>query len=78
MFRCALLAAILILAPNVPAIAQNTSGQGDIFYGGFDGRWEGTLNFVPPESFSKDHGFAIPPQQMVLAINGKSVSVYPR
>jgi hypothetical protein len=58
-----------------PAMAQ---AQDDDLFGGFDGRWEGFLNFAPAEAFDRDHGYQTASGKYAIAINGAAVSVYIR
>jgi hypothetical protein len=74
-FKVVMLAAAFVLANCLVAAAQPEIVKDD-FFGGFDGRWEGTINFVAPEAYSKDHGIALPPTDIAFTIKGKSVSVY--
>jgi hypothetical protein len=62
--------AILLLLP-LPAIAAD-----DPYYGGFDGRWEGTLRFVPAEAYDPEIGYATESARYAFAIKGDTVSVY--
>jgi len=75
MFKSAILAAALTLSPCPIAFAQDETAK-ENFFGGFDGRWEGTLNYVAAEAYSKDHGYFLPPVDIAFSIKGKDVSVY--
>src|SRR5436190_17188783 len=50
------LKAIILCAVWWIGLCAVSSAQSDLFYGGFNGRWEGKLRPVAPESFDKEHG----------------------
>ena len=75
MFKAGTLAVFLALASCPIAFAQDERAKED-FFGGFDGRWEGTINYVAPEAYSKDHGSFLPPLDIAFSIKGQNVSVY--
>jgi hypothetical protein len=69
-FLQSLCLAILLLVP-VRAMAQE-----DPYYGGFDGRWEGSATFIPAEAFDPVHGVTGETGRYAFSIKGDSVSVY--
>lgn len=68
--KSALLCALFLAPPNI-VLAQE-----DLFFGGFDGRWEGTLTAIPAEQYDQDHGVTVPPNQYAFYVLGKKVRVY--
>lgn len=55
----------------MPAMADD-----DPYYGGFDGRWEGMLQFVPAEAYDPQIGYTSESGHVAFAIKGDTVSVY--
>lgn len=68
--RSVLLGALLLAIPSL-AFAQE-----DLFLGGFDGRWEGTLTPIQAEQYDKNHGVTVPANQYAFFVLGKKVRVY--
>jgi hypothetical protein len=62
--------ALLILAPGTTIAAD------DPYYGGFDGRWEGMLRYIPAEAYDSEHGYAPENARFAFSIKGETVSVY--
>jgi len=75
MLKYAILSVALIFSTCTSAFAQEGIAKED-FFGGFDGRWEGTFNFVAKDAFSTTYGRDLPSQAMAFTINGKQVHVY--
>jgi hypothetical protein len=55
---------------SIAAFAQDVPDSGD-----FDGRWEGTVKFIPPEAYDADHGYSAAPASFAFSIDGKNVRV---
>jgi hypothetical protein len=68
-----LLAAIFSIVGSVAAFSQT-----DLYKSGFDGRWEGTLKYVSPESYDKTHGNVPSNTEFAFTVNGKSAKVFYR
>jgi len=66
-----ILVAALLLVPATAMAADD-----DPYYGGFDGRWEGTLQYIPAEAFDSERGYAHEDTRFALSIRGEAVSVY--
>lgn len=63
--------AVALMLMTTPVIAQEKS-----ILNGFDGRWEGTINIIPPDTFDKEHGLKGDAAHLAIAIKGEAVSVY--
>jgi hypothetical protein len=50
----------------------------DLYYGGFEGRWEGALRSVEPSAYDSDMAFGGPsgPQELAISISGPFVRVF--
>lgn len=69
-FLQSILVALLVLVPAA-AIAAD-----DPYYGGFDGRWEGMLQYIPAEAYDPERGHTLENTRFAFSIKGETVSVY--
>jgi hypothetical protein len=60
-----------LLLGSITAIAQDTPDSGD-----FDGRWEGTMKYLSPETYDQAHGFVPSNTEFAFSIDGKTAKVF--
>ena len=71
------LALFLGLCPYFMAVGRSALAQ-DLYYGGFEGRWEGSLRPVEPGAYDSDVAFggSSGPTELAISVSGAFVRVF--